>query len=76
MDEHDAEREADAAPSAKPTTASFAVKSAASSSASISSGPPVGDGSRARATMSCMCGIVMSSTANGHVQPVAIQSQR
>ena len=53
-----------AAPRRNPTAASFAVKSAASQSTSIRSGPFVRDGSKSWPTISCRCGIVRSVTVN------------
>ena len=40
----------------------------------MSAGPPVVTGSPNAAKMSQMLGIVVSSTRNGHVQPVVSQS--
>ena len=51
------------APSRKPTAASFAVKSVASQSTSISSGPFRRDGSKSWPTMSWTCGSVRSFTS-------------
>ena len=61
------------APSAKPTTASFAVKSAESQSTSMSSGPFRREGSKSWPTMSQVCGIVRSFTSNGRVKPAVSQ---
>src|SRR5437764_11876718 len=63
------------APPAKPIIASFAVNHADFSSTVISSGPadvclP------SAAKIVCRCGSVVSSTLNGHAQPVSIQTQR
>ena len=69
-----ASRKPIAAPSRKPAIASFIVNQAASSSEWISGGPPVVVGCQNAATMSCRCGIVVSSTVNGHAQPVVCQS--
>ena len=57
-------RKPNAAPSRKPTAASFAVKRAASRSTSIRSGPFRRDGSKRVETMSCTCGSVRSFTSN------------
>ena len=57
----------DTAPSAKPTNASLAVKSAASQSTAMSSGPLRREGSKSCPTMSQMCGMVRSLISNGHV---------
>ena len=64
------------APIAKPTAASFAVKSAECQSRVIRSGPPVCAGWKSWPTILWTCGMVMSLTANGCVQPVRIQSHR
>ena len=62
------------APRTNPAIASFAVNHAASSSGWMSAGPPVVTGSPNAAKMSQMLGIDVSSTRNGHVQPVVSQS--
>jgi hypothetical protein len=52
------------------------VNHAAFRSTEISSGPCTRDGSPSAWKIVWMCGIVMSSTTNGCVQPVSIQIQR
>src|SRR5439155_664968 len=70
-------RKPNVAPSAKPTSASLAVNQVACRSwtSRMSPVPEVGLRNSA-ARMSWMCGIVVESTTNGHVQPSRIQSQR
>ena len=62
------------APRTNPASASFAVNQAASSRGWMRAGPPVVTGSLNALRMSWMCGIVVSSTRNGHVQPVVSHS--
>ncbi len=57
-------------PITKPTTASFAVKSAAWNRKEISSWPSACTGSKSAEMIDHSDGIVMSSTVNGFVQPV------
>ena len=64
------------APAAKPTIASFAVKSAAFSSTEMSSGPPSRVGCHRARKIVCTCGNDVSLTRNGHVQPVLTHTQR
>ena len=65
------------APSTKPTAASFAVKRAAWNSCTIRMSPTPEVGcSKSAFTIVCTCGIDVSSTMNGHVQPALIQIQR
>ena len=63
-------------PIAKPTSASLAVKSAALKSNVINSSPSSWTGSNRAPTIDGSEGNVMSSTANGHVHPVARKSSR
>ena len=74
--EHDRRsRSRSTAPSRKPTAASLAVKSAASQSTSISSGPFRREGSKSWPTMSCTCGSVRSFTSKApRRKPVASPS--
>ena len=76
MGEEDRDRESEDRSEAKPSAASFAVKSAECHRTSISSGPLTRDGSKSAFTIVWTCGIVMSSTGNGFVQPVVTQIQR
>ena len=64
------------APIANPTAASFAVKSALWSRIVISAGWFTCAGSANAFAIVQTCGIEVSSTTNGHVQPAEVQTQR